>query len=100
MITKSDEKMMELMEALREAKIPFMQLTHPIQKELEGRYDSIELIKELVSKIHLYVGETSIIYGEVSFNHYELLGGDFDCERFSTTEEVIDALKKNENLSV
>jgi hypothetical protein len=93
-VTQSDQRMMELMIALDAAGIAYTRHEHKAQKELrEKRQVMPELIREMVSIIHLHVGEVSIIYGEVSFMLYELYGGGFDCERFGTPEEVVEALK-------
>jgi len=91
----ADQKMMDLIKALDEAGIAYTRHEHKAQKQLRDKHAGREVpvfLNEIVSIIHLHVGEISIINGEVSFVLYELYGGGWDCERFTTPEEVVEAL--------
>lgn len=85
-----------LIQKLKESGIPFIIREHPVHKEyrmMKLRGHAHLLKNRLLEPQHVLVGDISIIKGDVSFYYYELMGGGFDCERFSLPEEVIEAIQ-------
>jgi len=84
--------MEELIKKLEQKKIKFIKREHPVWIEAQGLGGMAE---KVVERWQVFVGDISIVRGEVAFGNFELFGGDMDDpERFSTVDEVISFLQK------